>query len=247
MEDIEESSCRSVYDTVLGTIGWVLLLTFLIQFCVRSIVDIALILSRIEIDIITFELRYANPIILSITIFFSTVISIPILKYASNQSKENFPWKLFAFKKIQSSTLVIIVLLSVVYYFIEVWFRITFDVTLPQIMLDIKLQSSTTTDFVLILIFVGVVAPFIEEVVFRGFAYARIQRSKLGSLGAVWITSILFTILHYQLLVSSLLLFLLIVSFLLGFIRYRTNNVVYCFILHSLINSYSTVELFFVS
>lgn len=99
MEDIEESSCRSVYDTVLGTIGWVLLLTFLIQFCVRSIVDIALILSRIEIDIITFELRYANPIILSITIFFSTVVSIPILKYASNQSKENFPWKLFAFKK----------------------------------------------------------------------------------------------------------------------------------------------------
>jgi membrane protease YdiL (CAAX protease family) len=101
----------------------------------------------------------------------------------------------------------------------------------------------TTDYFVLGFIVLVICAPVLEEMFFRGFLFKGWQASKLGAVGAIILTSLLFTAIHAQQYDASILAFLLIFSFILGFARYRSGSLYLPIYLHLLNNLYSTIEL----
>jgi abortive infection protein len=57
-------------------------------------------------------------------------------------------------------------------------------------------NQATVLDLLLLLVTVGVLAPFTEELLFRGAVYHAYKDSKLGVLGAMLVASFTFALLH---------------------------------------------------
>jgi uncharacterized protein len=84
-------------------------------------------------------------------------------------------------------------------------------------------------------------APLFEEVFFRGFMFRGIERSRLGGVGAVVLTSLAFTAIHVQYHAIELG-WILAVGILLGTARWKTGSVYVTMAMHALANLISLVE-----
>ena len=83
---------------------------------------------------------------------------------------------------------------------------------------------------------VGVVGPLFEEVLFRGFLFKAVQKSVLGSHGAVLFTAIVFSIIHVQYGLWIILCMLFPMAILLGYARLKSNSLLLPILLHSINN-----------
>ncbi len=108
----------------------------------------------------------------------------------------------------------------------------------PKFMVD----TYTTAYFVpfLWLAFI-VIAPIVEELFSRGFLFKGIERSKIGPAGAVLITSLLWSVMHIQYDVYSVIS-LFIGGLLLGLARVKSNSIYPPIVMHILQNTIAIIE-----
>jgi beta-phosphoglucomutase len=86
-----------------------------------------------------------------------------------------------------------------------------------------------------------VAAPLAEEVLFRGFAFQGILTSRLGGVGAVTLTSLIWALIHLQ--YDFYGIFTIFVSgLLLGYVRLKTGSIYLTMLLHALMNLIATIE-----
>lgn len=106
--------------------------------------------------------------------------------------------------------------------------------------IDLYRGAQTSGVLWLVLFAVVVAAPFVEEVLIRGFLYRGWAASRLGPIGAVVLTSAVWAILHtqYDWLVLSQIF---CIGLLLGAIRRRGGSTTSTMILHAIQNSWSFV------
>ncbi len=98
----------------------------------------------------------------------------------------------------------------------------------------------TAKSLPLLYLSVGIIGPVFEELFFRGFLFKGLERSKIGGIGAVVVTSLIFAFIHTQYNFAILLL-LIPVGLILGFARLKTGNLVIPIILHAINNIASIV------
>jgi uncharacterized protein len=89
-----------------------------------------------------------------------------------------------------------------------------------------------------IALYVG--APVTEELFFRGFLFVGIQRSRLGGIGAIAITTAIFAMIHVQYDLQGLLM-VSAAGVFFGLVRHKTNSLPLCMALHSLMNVIATL------
>jgi membrane protease YdiL (CAAX protease family) len=87
-----------------------------------------------------------------------------------------------------------------------------------------------------------VATPVFEELLFRGFVFAGIHASRLGAVGAVGITALIWTMAHGQ---SDPLEFavIFIIGLMLGIARLRTGSILVTMAMHMLVNLISIGEM----
>ena len=86
-----------------------------------------------------------------------------------------------------------------------------------------------------------VAAPVFEEIFFRGFLFKGLQHSRIGPLGAILVTSLLWATIHLQYDLWDLgIIFAL--GIFLGFARLKTGSVYATIALHALVNLIATIE-----
>jgi uncharacterized protein len=104
----------------------------------------------------------------------------------------------------------------------------------------------TSAGFLPLLLF-GIVflAPVVEETFFRGFMFRGIEQSRLGPIGAILITTTIWTFIHIQYDWFEMLLVFTIGIFL-GVARARTNSIYVTIAIHSLINLIAAIEMIIV-
>lgn len=95
---------------------------------------------------------------------------------------------------------------------------------------------NTSTWPVLLWIAVVVFAPIIEELIFRGFLFEGFRNSRIGLIGAILLTSIVFTILHIGYSVSSLGA-VFVFGLILGTVRHKTGSLWSTILMHALYNA----------
>lgn len=227
--------------SILGTFLWMFLLSVGIQAGVGIILGIAFNVSETETKDI--EFAFLRPDIMLTMVIMTAIISIPLIKKAAHSTEKIFPFVFLALKPIQQTTLIKILVLGTLYYCFMSMFMLLLGIDMPQYMLDAKSQVNSTLDLVLQITAICIIGPIFEEVVFRGLAFSRFQYSKLGQNGSVLITSIIFTLIHFQ-YEPIIMTFVFATALVLGFVRYKTDNLTYCIALHILFNSLSTFELF---
>jgi len=108
----------------------------------------------------------------------------------------------------------------------------------PEVMQEAYRTAGFTP---LLWVAVVLIAPVEEETLFRGFIFTGLKHSRLGSVGAVLLTSLAWSLIHVQydaygigtVFVSGLLL---------GYARFKTGSVYLTVWLHALMNFIATVE-----
>ena len=83
---------------------------------------------------------------------------------------------------------------------------------------------------------VAIAAPIVEELVFRGFLYRGLAASRLGIIGAILVTSVLWAGLHTD---RTWLGFadVLFCGLVLGWLRWRTDSTIPTLVVHGLYNA----------
>lgn len=99
---------------------------------------------------------------------------------------------------------------------------------------DVGFKQAFGSERTLAFLALVVVAPIVEEIVFRGVLYGKMRRSGLGIIPAILITSVLFGLAHWQWNVGLDVFALSVVSCLL---RERTKGIGASIVLHMMKNA----------
>lgn len=224
-----------------ATLIWTFVLIFGVPILVNLvIVFLMAIIGYNNSDAWSFINKLDVGFILNIVV---AMISYPLLKTACYHSDyRGLPLNFLAIEPIKLVTLMAVLsslggLLAGQHLIIN-WL----EIAPPEFMLELKNNIFNTKDLVFVTLHTCILMPVIEEIVFRGMAYRRIELSRFGRRGAVIITTLLFTIFHLQ-YSWQILLFLLPSALLLGLIRYKTDNLLYCIATHMLMNAVAMVTL----
>jgi membrane protease YdiL (CAAX protease family) len=89
-----------------------------------------------------------------------------------------------------------------------------------------------------------VAAPLFEEVFFRGFLFEGFQRSRVGPIGAIFLTALSWTILHVQ-YGGYELGTILALGVIFGIARWKTQSIYPSLAMHSLFNLFAMAQLVF--
>lgn len=116
---------------------------------------------------------------------------------------------------------------------------------LPEEAFMIMIRDSATSPLLVVLV-VCVLAPIVEELIFRGLIFKRFQQSILASSGAAVMTCLTFTLIHAQQYSPSGLFIIFIIAAYLTWVRLKTNNTTLAIVAHATNNILSTIALYFV-
>ncbi len=123
---------------------------------------------------------------------------------------------------------------SFIIEFIKIFIKIVFHFELNDPVQTMLSNSSLP----LVLIFVVIIGPIFEELIFRGTFLKKIR--KWGDLTAIIYSSIAFGLFHCN---FSQIPFAIMAGFVLGYSYTKSNNIVYPIILHMLLNLMSAIAL----
>ena len=103
-------------------------------------------------------------------------------------------------------------------------------------MLVLLLLAKSLPIFYLGVVFFG---PIFEEFLFRGFLFKGLQKSIIGGHGAVFVSAILFSIVHVQYGIYILLFMMFPIAVLLGYARLKSGSLLLPILIH-MINNLAT-------
>lgn len=112
----------------------------------------------------------------------------------------------------------------------------------PDLIIFIKAINSGVLGIILTYLAVGIVAPILEEILFRGQLQGAIANKlkfkNINNSGiyAIILTSLLFAVIHFQPLAMPLLF---LGGMVMGYLRYKTNSLFLPIVVHLLINTTS--------
>ena len=109
----------------------------------------------------------------------------------------------------------------------------------PEVMVDMYRTAGFPPLFWLAIV---AMAPLFEEVFFRGFVFAGLERSRLGGLGAVLVTALAWAAIHLQYDAYGIAT-IFVIGLLLGTVRLKTRSVLLTIALHATINAIAGLEL----
>jgi membrane protease YdiL (CAAX protease family) len=108
----------------------------------------------------------------------------------------------------------------------------------PPFMVD---AYKTASSLPALLFAIVVVAPIFEEIFFRGFLFQGIRYSRLGPVGAVGITSLLWAVIHLQYDIYGITT-VFALGLLFGIARLKTDSIHLLMVMHSLTSLVATME-----
>ncbi len=110
--------------------------------------------------------------------------------------------------------------------------------SIPPFMEKVYLSAGSLP---LLWITITIAAPILEEFFFRGFLFEGILHSRLGALGAISITTIVWTIIHTQYEIPELAV-IASMGVVLGIAKIKTRSLYVTLVLHSLANTLAMIE-----
>jgi membrane protease YdiL (CAAX protease family) len=168
-----------------------------------------------------------------------------MLLIATNRKNWDERFGFWAVKVINAKVLVKWLIVGLFFWLISSYLGELLNLPIEQFMLDVKSASNSLGVVILMVVTICLLVPVMEELVFRGWLYSKIAQTKLGNIGALFLSSILFTTIHTQYDNAITLMIIFSLGLLLGGVRYKSGNISYSIAIHILFNSLATIALFF--
>ena len=169
------------------------------------------------------------PVKTSLTVIFSTPLMIYFFVWRMQKRGLDLTNELglFFFKK--SVFFKSILLLALFLVLEEIYMRVL-DIVVPVSFLKFILSEP----LILGVLTTIVIAPILEEFIFRGFLFSQLKNT-LGNWGAISLSSLAWTSLHFQ-YELKILFILFLFGLILGFLRWKYNSLFLVMVLHAVNN-----------
>ena len=181
-----------------------------------------------------------SPSGIAMTFAIQAILLIPLIIWASNFAHQSWRETL-AFKSVASSVLGLWFLVYVVYFVLQGIAQSFMPIEHEDIVSSLAGSSHLGLALGMVL-----VAPVIEELVFRGYLFKAWRHTRLGLWGTLVLTSLLFTVVHAAQYSILLLLYVFALSMLLGLARERTGSIWVPIMIHSFNNLIAVIALVYV-
>jgi hypothetical protein len=216
-----------------ATLGWGSILGFI--FVATQVIVVAGFLISWSAGNPDFNIEVAaeeissNGFVLAWSVLASGIICLPAILITIKLKRGARIADYLALKRVGWKVLVGLVILDLVYIFAtDILTRFLEIEEFTVFMTDVYETRGST---LLIWAAFVITAPIVEEVFFRGFLFAGWQRSRLGSTGAVILTSLLFAAIHLQYSLYGITV-ILILGLVLGIARAMTGSIYAPLIMH---------------
>ena len=161
--------------------------------------------------------------------FFAMPVAIFFILW--RMKKRKIPLSELGSLEIQTKPLFLSIFLLAAFLLLEEFYFYVLGIEMPESFIEFMLAEPILLGFISVV----VVAPIIEEFLFRGFLYSQLRRSFLRDWGAVAVSSLVWTAIHFQYEVG-ILFFLFLFGLFLGYFRIKYNSLLIPVALHALNN-----------
>ena len=161
--------------------------------------------------------------------FFAMPVAIFFILW--RMKKRKIPLSELGSLEIQTRPLFLSIFLLAAFLLLEEFYFYVLGIEMPESFIEFMLAEPILLGFISVV----VVAPIIEEFLFRGFLYSQLRRSFLRDWGAVAVSSLVWTAIHFQYEVG-ILFFLFLFGLFLGYFRIKYNSLLIPVALHALNN-----------
>jgi len=161
--------------------------------------------------------------------FFAMPVAIFFILW--RMKKRKIPLSDLGSLEIQRKPLFLSIFLLAAFLLLEEFYFYVLGIEMPESFIEFMLAEPILLGFISVV----VVAPIIEEFLFRGFLYSQLRRSFLKDWGAVAVSSLVWTAIHFQYEVG-ILFFLFLFGLFLGYFRIKYNSLLIPVALHALNN-----------
>ena len=240
---MNEREPSSVPWGIWATIGFssiIIALFLLIQFLGASV--FAVVASKnnpnLNFDEFTASLQTNGFLIASVTCA-TTITTVGLIALFASFRKGTTVKQYLHLYPVSTKTLC--VWIGVALVFAIAWDGLTYLLDRP-IIPEFMLRAYETAYFVpLLWLAIVIAAPLAEELFFRGFLFEGIRYARLGAIGAVVITSLLWAVIHLQYGPYEITT-VFILGLILGVARLVTGSIYIPIVMHALVNLVATVE-----
>ena len=170
-----------------------------------------------------------NPIRDNLVGFFAMPVAIFFILW--RMKKRKIPISELGSLEIQRKPLFLGIFLLAAFLLFEEFYFYVLGIEMPESFIEFMLAEPILLGFISVV----VVAPIIEEFLFRGFLYSQLRRSFLRDWGAIAVSSLVWTAIHFQYEVG-ILFFLFLFGLSLGYFRIKYNSLLIPVALHALNN-----------
>ena len=161
--------------------------------------------------------------------FFAMPVAIFFILW--RMKKRKIPLSDLGSLEIQRKPLFLSIFLLAAFLLLEEFYFYVLGIEMPESFIEFMLAEPILLGFISVV----VVAPIIEEFLFRGFLYSQLRRSFLRDWGAMAVSSLVWTAIHFQYEVG-ILFFLFLFGLFLGYFRIKYNSLLIPVALHALNN-----------
>ena len=194
------------------------------------------------------RLRWLSSLPVMVSLMLSgSILTLPLLLKATQGKSWSSRLKFWAVRMINIKMLAKYLGVTFIFWLVISLISQWLNLPAEQFMLDLKGTESSALMVIFLLFSVCIFVPVVEELVFRGWLYTKIAQTKLNNIGALILSSILFTVIHTQYENIATFIIILSLAVLLGVIRYKSQNISYCIAVHILFNSLGMIALFLFS
>jgi membrane protease YdiL (CAAX protease family) len=193
---------------------------------------------------------YQNPIMVSMT-YIGEVEMYPIRDNLAGlfampmviffilwrMKKRKIPLSELGSLEIQRKPLYLSIFLLAAFLIFEELYFYLLGIEMPESFIEFMLAEPILLGFISVV----VVAPIIEEFLFRGFLYSQLRRSALKDWGAIAVSSLVWTAIHFQYEIG-ILFFLFLFGLFLGYLRLKYNSLLIPIALHAINNLLSFLQ-----
>ena len=191
--------------------------------------------NHTEIDIATLSSRIKNdsetPFVRTLFGILQFIFVVPVIFFAAKFPGQS-ALETLAIKKVSKN-----IVGRWLLYFAGFWIVSTGFLYFTQAAESPFMQSLRGTRHFGLAVFIAVIAPIIEELIFRGYLYKAWRFTRLGYVGALILISLLFSLAHVDQYHWPSLIFLFCFAILMGMAREKTGSVLIPMLLHTINNT----------
>ena len=170
--------------------------------------------------------------------FFAMPVAIFFILW--RMKKRKIPLSELGSLEIQTKPLFLSIFLLAAFLLLEEFYFYVLGIEMPESFIEFMLAEPILLGFISVV----VVAPIIEEFLFRGFLYSQLRRSFLRDWGAMAVSSLVWTAIHFQYEIG-ILFFLFLFGLFLGYLRLKYGSLLIPIVLHAINNLLSFLQVIY--